>query len=76
MDNTELHSRIFRLEMKLSDSFLKVWTVMILGFYMLTLFGLCLIHQAYTDSVREMRRELMVRSSAKPQAAPPDAHGP
>lgn len=76
MDNLEFHSRICELDSKLSERILKIWMVMFLGFYFFALFGLCLIHRAYTDSVRELRHELAVRLSATAQAAPPAGRGP
>jgi len=76
MDHIELYSRISRLDTKVSDWVFKVWMAMFLGFYILALFGLCLIHRAYTDSLLEMRHELAARLSATPQAAPISKRGP
>lgn len=77
MDNSEVYSRIFRLETKLTDSIFKVWIALFLALYLFALVGLCLIHRAYTDSLREMRRELAtVSPRAAPQAVPPYGRGP
>lgn len=65
MDNHELYSRIRDLESKHSDlrsdtfhRMFYIWMVMFVGFYFLAFIGLCLIHQASTDAVREMRNEI------------------
>ena len=76
MDNSELYSRIFRLETKLTDSIFKVWIALFLALYLFALVGLCLIHRVYTDSLRETRRELAIFTRAAPQAAPPYGRGP
>jgi hypothetical protein len=78
MDNTELFSRIckldselFRLRLDASAWVLKICLAMFLGFYLFALFGLYLIHQAYTDSVDEMRRELAAMHAKAPSQVAP-----
>lgn len=65
MDNIELYSEIRKLDSEvsrlrwaISEKIWPIWWVMCWGFYFFALFGLYLIHQAYVDSVHEMRREI------------------
>ena len=72
----ECHSKIFKLDSDVSDRIFKIWLVMLLGFELFAIFGLCLIHRAYIDSVDEMHREIAaLQSKASPQAARLHASG-
>lgn len=54
----ELESELFRSGMDTRDRIFKIWFVMLVGFEIIALCGLCLIHVAYVESVQETRREI------------------
>lgn len=73
MDNIQLYSKICNLDSQIFDlpldllgRFRNIWFVMFLGFYFLAFFGLCLIYEANTSAVREMRHEIAAMQSGPP----------